>query len=78
MSDAQKGHVRRPIQLDLTVNDRRFLEEVAAAPGLSATEVLRRGLRRMAGEILSDSVTAVAHLSRGVRSDCKNHQSDVG
>lgn len=62
MSDAHKGRVRRPIQLDLTVNDRRLLEEVATAGGLSTAEVLRRGLRRMAGEILADRHPAMQML----------------
>jgi hypothetical protein len=51
MRDRAKG-VREPVQVYLTPADRRLLREVAAASNMSGAEVLRRGLRRMAGEIL--------------------------
>ena len=54
--------VREPVQVYLTLQDRRLLKEVAAAAGVSGAEVLRRGLRRMAGEILSDRSPAMQLL----------------
>ena len=55
MSPADKKRaVREPVQVYLTQVDRKLLREVAEAAGISGAEVLRRGLRRMAGEILSE------------------------
>jgi hypothetical protein len=62
MSDSAKRKVREPVQVYLTVPDRRLLKEVAAAAGVSGAEVLRRGLRRMAGEVLSDRNPAMQIL----------------
>lgn len=62
MSDPAKRKVREPVQVYLTVQDRRLLKEVAATAGVSGAEVLRRGLRRMAGEVLSDRNPAMQML----------------
>lgn len=62
MSESAKRGVREPVQVYLTVQDRRLLKEVAVAAGVSAAEVLRRGLRRMAGEVLSDRNPAMQML----------------
>jgi hypothetical protein len=62
MSESSKGKVREPVQVYLTLQDRRLLKEVAAAAGVSGAEVLRRGLRRMAGEVLSDRSPAMQML----------------
>lgn len=62
MSDAAKGKVRAPVQVYLTLQDRQLLKEVAVAAGVSGAEVLRRGLRRMAGEVLSDRSPAMQML----------------
>ena len=60
--DSNKTKVREPVQVYLTVQDRKLLKEVAVASGVSGAEVLRRGLRRMAGEILSDRNPAMQLL----------------
>jgi hypothetical protein len=62
MGKASKSKVREPVQVYLTAQDRTLLKEVATAAGVSAAEVLRRGLRRMAGEILSDRNPAMQLL----------------
>ena len=64
MADPPKRTVREPVQVYLTVQDRRLLKEVAAAAGVSGAEVLRRGLRRMAGEVLSDRNPAMQILEK--------------
>jgi hypothetical protein len=54
--------VREPVQVYLTAQDRKLLRAVASTAGVSGAEVLRRGLRRMAGEILSDRNPAMQLL----------------
>lgn len=53
-SGGRKRAVLEPVQVYLTQVDRKLLREVAEAAGISGAEVLRRGLRRMAGEILAE------------------------
>lgn len=60
--ESGKRAVREPVQVYLTTGDRKLLREVATAAGVSGAEVLRRGLRRMAGEILSDRNPAMRLL----------------
>lgn len=60
--DGKKRAVREPVQVYLTSGDRKLLREVALAAGVSGAEVLRRGLRRMAGETLSDRNPAMLLL----------------
>jgi Arc/MetJ-type ribon-helix-helix transcriptional regulator len=43
--------LRDPIQVYLTPTERRWLDELAAALGVSRSEVLRRGVRRLRGEL---------------------------
>lgn len=62
MTDKPKRRVTEPVQVYLTGGDRKLLREVAVAAGVSGAEVLRRGLRRMAGEILSDRSPAMRLL----------------
>jgi len=62
MTDTSKARVREPVQVYLTTADRKLLREVATAGGISAAEVLRRGLRRMAGEVLADRNPALRLL----------------
>lgn len=61
-NEGRKKPVREPVQVYLTRSDRKLLREVAAAAGVSGAEVLRRGLRRMAGELLSDRSPAMLLL----------------
>ena len=46
--------VREPVQVYLEPADRDLLEQVVRATGLSRAEVLRRGLRRVADEALTE------------------------
>src|SRR5438128_1593620 len=46
--------VREPVQVYLVASDRALLDRVAKKAGLSRAEVLRRGVRRMAVEMLVD------------------------
>lgn len=55
-------NVREPVQVYLTTNDRKLLREVATVAGVSGAEVLRRGLKRMAGEILAERNPAMRLL----------------
>jgi hypothetical protein len=57
-----KMAVREPVQVYLTAADRALLRDVAAAAGISGAEVLRRGLRRMAGEVLGEQGPAMRLL----------------
>ena len=60
--DKKPARVREPVQVYLTSGDRKLLRDVAASAGISGAEVLRRGLRRMAGEILSEQNPAMQLL----------------
>jgi hypothetical protein len=46
------SNARGTVQVPLGRADRDLLEEVAAATGLSHPEIFRRGLRRLASEVL--------------------------
>jgi hypothetical protein len=46
--------VREPVQVYLDPVDRSLLEDVAERTGLSRAEILRRGLRRVAGDLLAE------------------------
>jgi len=46
--------VKEPVQVYLDPTDRELLEHVVRATGLSRAEILRRGLRRMADEALTE------------------------
>jgi hypothetical protein len=46
--------VREPVQVYLDQSDRALLDKVARKSGLSRAEILRRGVRRMAAELLAD------------------------
>jgi hypothetical protein len=46
--------VREPVQVYLDASDRALLEEMAGRTGLSRAEILRRGLRRVADDLLAE------------------------
>lgn len=50
------------MQVYLAASDRAMLERAAVATGLPRAEVLRRGLRRFAAELLADESPALAFL----------------
>lgn len=54
--------MREPVQVYLTAGDRKLLRDIAAASGVSGAEILRRGLRRMAGEVLGEQGPAMRLL----------------
>ena len=54
MRHTPKSAVREPVQVYLARPDRTLLDRVAEKSGLSRAEVLRRGLRRLAAELLAD------------------------
>jgi hypothetical protein len=47
--------VREPVQVYLDSGDKSLLEEVARRTSLSQAEVLRRGLRRLAADLLAEA-----------------------
>jgi hypothetical protein len=52
--------VREPVQVYLDPADRARLEEVAERTGLSRAEILRRGLRRVAEDLLAEHEAGAA------------------
>ncbi len=46
--------VKEPVQVYLDPTDRELLEQVVRATGLSRAEILRRGLRRVADDALTE------------------------
>jgi hypothetical protein len=46
--------VREPVQVYLDKADRTLLEEVATRTGMTRAEILRRGLRRVAEDLLTE------------------------
>ncbi len=49
-----RRRVREPVQVYLDPADRDLLEQVVRATGLSRAEILRRGLRRVADDALTE------------------------
>ncbi len=49
-----RSKVREPVQLYVDADDRALLDAVAARTGLACAEVLRRGLRAFAGQVLTE------------------------
>lgn len=71
--------VREPVQVYLTAGDRALLRNVAAAAGVSGAEILRRGLRRMAGEVLGEQAPAMRLLQEMNSADWpEDMPADVG
>lgn len=52
---AATDRVKEPVQLYLDRRDKSLLEDLAQRTGLSQAEVLRRGLRRVAGDLRADA-----------------------
>lgn len=50
----KRSKVREPFQVYLDPADRTLLDDVAERTGLSRAEILRRGLRRVAGDLLEE------------------------
>jgi hypothetical protein len=50
----RSSRVREPVQVYLDRADRELLEELARKSGLPRAELLRRGLRRLADEVLAE------------------------
>ncbi|MDP1861619.1 MAG: hypothetical protein Q8K82_23340 [Gemmatimonadaceae bacterium] len=71
------AQVREPVQVYLDVPDRAILERAAVATGLPRAEVLRRGLRRFAAELLADESPALAFLESAASAPSANAPSDV-
>ena len=69
--------VREPVQVYLDAPDRATLERAALATGLPRAEVLRRGLRQFAAELLADESPALAFLESAKSATPSNTPSDV-
>ena len=54
--------VREPVQVYLSRQDRDLLERIAGKTGWSRAEVLRRGMRRVAADVLADESPMLAFL----------------
>ena len=50
----RRSRVREPVQVYLDRSDRDLLEQAARETGLSRAEIMRRGLRRFADDILTE------------------------
>lgn len=50
----KRSKVREPFQVYLDPADRALLDDMAERTGLSRAEILRRGLRRVAGDLLEE------------------------
>src|SRR6266545_1856528 len=49
-SSDSKARLREPLQIYITADERRLLDSLAGATGLSRAEILRRGMRSFAAE----------------------------
>ena len=68
---------RAPVQVYLDTPDRSILERAAVATGLPRAEVLRRGLRRFAAELLADESPALAFLESAANAPPPGTPPDV-
>ncbi|MEX1256738.1 MAG: hypothetical protein WEG36_03870 [Gemmatimonadota bacterium] len=64
MAGKRPDRVREQVVVYLDARDRQLLEEMAESSGLPRTELFRRGLRRLAAEILAAKQpgSSLAHL----------------
>jgi hypothetical protein len=61
--------VREPVQVYLATDDRALLDRVAKKTRLSRAEVLRRGVRRLAADVLHDEDPMVAFVREMSQAD---------
>lgn len=54
MKRSRATRVREPVQVYLDGRDRALLEDLARRTGLPRAELLRRGLRRLADQVLTE------------------------
>jgi hypothetical protein len=71
MSARRADRVKEQVVVYLDSRDRKLLEEMAERTGLARTELFRRGLRRLAEEMLSERApgSSLAHLIATARDD---------
>lgn len=64
MSEKHADRVREQVVVYLGSRDRELLDEMTERTGLAKTELFRRGLRRLADELLSERKpgSSLAHL----------------
>ncbi len=60
MAPRKRAQVKEPVQVYLDPADRSLLDETAERTGLSRAEILRRGLRRVAGDLLTEHAPGTA------------------
>ena len=61
--DRKAKAVREPIQVYLTPADRALLDRAARTAGVPRAEILRRGLRRAAAEVLAEESPVIGLLN---------------
>ncbi len=68
-SSDSKARLREPLQIYITADERRLLDSLAGATGLSRAEILRRGMRSFAAERAGDDGPMQAFMKsmRGTR-----------
>ena len=52
--EKKPGRVREPVQVYLDPQDRELLDRMAERSGISRAELMRRGLRKLAGDVLAE------------------------
>lgn len=77
MTKKRPAAVREPVQVYLEAPDRLVLERTVLATGLSRAEILRRGLRRFATELLADESPALAFLDSAATGETSGLPDDV-
>ncbi len=74
----ERSKDREPFQVYLDPADRTLLHDVAERTGLSRAEILRRGLRRVAGDLLEEEEPGSAfELVVGALADAPSLPTDL-